>query len=839
MAFVSPLISPIEPAAPLLSDQELDHNLEAARDPSVSEPSTVVPTESTSDNHEDKTNSLRNRHDSDSDYTTSPLRSRLGTYAIWMNILSVAGLFLSTGTITWIWFGDPQNGALGDFIMLDMLGQTVTLCSVFVRLAVGVQATTIVSFLASVALERQTLGGVKLVNAPGFSIARYSNGGPIGALSLFWSGLARRGSWLLALLFVTALTSTASQFTSTLLLWDVERSSIVERPLSYSGKAGFRYDSWLDNNMASLAYQGRNYWTGQVASIPAFAEWSKPPEVQSEHIVDTGPSLRAFLPIGSPDLRSRMLSYSGPGAVFDTRVVCSRPRLKFNKLTRDKYAVLMSAAGTFEHGLVTEEVKKILRLPAQGNNEFNISFMDMAGSSLHFLQVNHVAGGLINSLDPTANQTLNITAPRGHRWEAGNFDGVGDSAWQVDLGHSFLLVHAPDFQHQGTQAPTVEYVTDGGSLLTSDNGVWIELHEGKGPRTRITMCYDALYSTETLYSIRVKHHQDFPISAARDQASSDPTTMWNNETSSFDTMDLSRELLRNSSHEPQMYALNREGIDDHLQELRGSWDPKVEVLIQPPSKRGSLNQEKWRPLGSREELSRIPIKTKDWAVEDQAGFRRRESVDFVGALMWQPFFRAVNDRRFNLRAICQDCTQNLLNGGLSRDTTPISPTLSSIAWDVFEASGHDPAKTWQALTTAVMSSAYYDLAPVFSDNQTMTTTQIGMYLRPTRYRGYAIAMSIAAAHLVVFILALVLFSITTTLSSIENSWQVVAQLIAPETYPVLAKSTTRSDSEISAMLDTEFGGDDDAACSGSQQLWAKKRVVLQRYKGGTVGVVAV
>lgn len=54
--------------------------------------------------------------------------------------------------------------------MLNMLGQTATLCSVSVRLAGNVQATKIVSLLASVALKSQTAVRVNLGSAPGFSI---------------------------------------------------------------------------------------------------------------------------------------------------------------------------------------------------------------------------------------------------------------------------------------------------------------------------------------------------------------------------------------------------------------------------------------------------------------------------------------------------------------------------------------------------------------------------------------------------------------------------------------------------------------------------------------------
>lgn len=118
---------------------------------------------------------------------TPPLRTRLGKYVITMNTLALVGLAISISVITWIWFGDRQRPNLKGLILGDYLGQAVTLCSILVRIAVATQATTVVSLLASIALEQRSIGGVRLVDAPGFSIARYSNSGPLASLSVFVS----------------------------------------------------------------------------------------------------------------------------------------------------------------------------------------------------------------------------------------------------------------------------------------------------------------------------------------------------------------------------------------------------------------------------------------------------------------------------------------------------------------------------------------------------------------------------------------------------------------------------------------------------------------------------
>lgn len=112
---------------------------------------------------------------------------RIGRYMITMNSLAFLGLIVSASMITWIWFGDPESDHLRDLLLSDILSRFVTVCSVFMRLASAVQATTIVSFLAAIVIESPQLGGVPLVDAPGISIARYSNSGPVGVLYLFVS----------------------------------------------------------------------------------------------------------------------------------------------------------------------------------------------------------------------------------------------------------------------------------------------------------------------------------------------------------------------------------------------------------------------------------------------------------------------------------------------------------------------------------------------------------------------------------------------------------------------------------------------------------------------------
>ncbi|KAF3925980.1 hypothetical protein ABW20_dc0107117 [Dactylellina cionopaga] len=68
--------------------------------------------------------------------------------------------------------------------------------------------------------------------------------------------------------------------------------------------------------------------------LPAFAEYSTE-AVQIPGLVDTGPTIRAFLPFDSPEERSRVRRYNGKAVVWDARVACQKPRISNFKLQGD------------------------------------------------------------------------------------------------------------------------------------------------------------------------------------------------------------------------------------------------------------------------------------------------------------------------------------------------------------------------------------------------------------------------------------------------------------------------------------------------------------------------
>lgn len=117
-----------------------------------------------------------------------------------------------------------------------------------------------------------------------------------------WTSSLKRLNWPMMIVFVVAILSVTSQFTSTLFLWDLKQRDLTNRPQNVSNAVGFRYDTWLHNNMTTFAWQGRNYWTSPISAAPAIAEWAEEPSemLPNNSWVDTRPNLRAFLPVADP-----------------------------------------------------------------------------------------------------------------------------------------------------------------------------------------------------------------------------------------------------------------------------------------------------------------------------------------------------------------------------------------------------------------------------------------------------------------------------------------------------------------------------------------------------------
>ncbi|KAI0859696.1 hypothetical protein F4860DRAFT_515673 [Xylaria cubensis] len=751
------------------------------------------------------------------------LFARLGNFIVITNILALVGLLISIGFISWLWFGDEGDARRRRLILDGYVEIAITLSSILIRTAVTTQATMVVAMLAALALEPSGCGGVRLRDAPAMSIARYSNSGPLSVLLLFLKALKHKCNWPLGLILLTTYTSVASQLTSTLLLKDLGNGPIVNLPQSVSNAVGFGLDTWYKNNMTVLLQQGRNYWASPPASFPSFAEWSEDPKQELDSVKDTGPSLRAFLPIVSPEARTSLQTYNGTADVFDTRVFCSRPVVHFDKPDPESGVV----TGKLVHGNVTDEMAKLLRLSKDRTSNFSISISTVQPGSFMFVQLSPAAGGMVSSLDPTNNSTTFETL---YADEFGIWNAKGsDTTWDVELGHTSLFLSRPPLpddafkafhgEEIGISNGSPDFLSNRTPELAVENGVWLEYPWNETDRSggyKLTVCYDALFATAPDFP-RIIHQQSFPIRASQTSEASEPIIKWNATTTSFDTMDISKRYLptpmgSNSSFRSQ---LDREPIDQHMRSLQGRWSPQASSLL-------SLSGGDFPDSGEETYWYYDPSlldksnDTETVTIREHPELLKAQMFDFIHDSIWLPFqYKDFSSTAFEIVAVCGKCPQipdDFLNPAPeSRTRVTLHPILSSIVNDVFEATDENPAVTWQALLTTVLSSAYYDWLPAFSRNDTMTITTVVERSQPQKYTGYAVIMATVALQIIISAVVLALFWKLTRFSLLDSAWLAVSQILSAETLPLLLDSTMTKDGDIRPPdgVKNEFKSDDE------------------------------
>lgn len=71
---------------------------------------------------------------------------------------------------------------------------------------------------------------------------------------------------------------------------------------------------------------------------------------------------------------------------------------------------------------------------------------------------------------------------------------------------------------------------------------------------------------------------------------------------------------------------------------------------------------------------------------------------------------------------------------------------------------------------------------------------------PSSSTGFLIVMANLLLHLVLFAAALVCFIRETRYSRLNNAWQVIAQLVAPDTEKILERGTNANDEDVQRWI---------------------------------------
>lgn len=171
--------------------------------------------------------------------------------------------------------------------------------------------------------------GVPLPSIPHVSAIRLSDSGPLDLVQTFRARWPR--SWHVRLHLVCILLTAVSlvlQFSSTLLLSDLATGPVqmFANTTRGIGLLGDDQNSVLNN-----------YYTDPLLttspSYPVFAGYGfDKPTSLPENVEDTGPTIRALLPLSTQDRRSQVLSFQGNATLYDARWICMPPTLSDLKL---------------------------------------------------------------------------------------------------------------------------------------------------------------------------------------------------------------------------------------------------------------------------------------------------------------------------------------------------------------------------------------------------------------------------------------------------------------------------------------------------------------------------
>lgn len=253
---------------------------------------------------------------------------KMSLYNIGLLLIGTIAIALALAFLLFVWIGattaiqrDHAPALWYTILDKDWMLRVVTISSVFLRIAVGLQLGVFAAALAALILERV---GASAVDLPTLSMIRCSNTGPLSLFWNVWHSLHSRPQLGYSILVLVAIANTLIlQLTSTILLNDLIMTPIVREATARNISFGVKY---VAESGGQEADDGGNFWHSAPATYASFAEYSEAgPEGST--FVDTGRTYRGFLPYRLPEDRKNLHNYTGPITIVDSRVVCIKPTL--------------------------------------------------------------------------------------------------------------------------------------------------------------------------------------------------------------------------------------------------------------------------------------------------------------------------------------------------------------------------------------------------------------------------------------------------------------------------------------------------------------------------------
>ncbi|KAI1323082.1 hypothetical protein F5Y16DRAFT_425395 [Xylariaceae sp. FL0255] len=256
--------------------------------------------------------------------TTITVASSLGLANL---CIIIGGTLISMVTLSllvflWVGRGQESDGQTASYswrkIMLSgRLNQVITISSLIIRSSISMQAAICTSLVSALILERRA---VPLSRVAPLSALRSVNGGPF---DLFKQIISRKSSLFYTearILLILALASFATQFSSTILLSDLDEISLAGFP--HRVNRNFSLNPTDDLETIGLSLAPRDY--SLFGTLPTAFDATP----NSKGVSDTGVKRQAMLPFSQAQDRESIRAYAGPSIVFSSRVMCMPPVIR-------------------------------------------------------------------------------------------------------------------------------------------------------------------------------------------------------------------------------------------------------------------------------------------------------------------------------------------------------------------------------------------------------------------------------------------------------------------------------------------------------------------------------
>jgi len=702
---------------------------------------------------------------------------KVGPWLLFLILSSMLLLGIAAGFLAWVWFGNRDDERWRRLMTGDFSTQSITLTSVLVRYSVATLAWITGAMMVSIIVERY---GVPLEGVAQASIARYT-----GAVLPFALGGLAPWSIFTALLPLQVAVGITSQFTSTLLFSDVAPTTVRGFPADLV--VAYDFSKELNNVNGRTSdrrpeQDGTSYnrWTFNPTSFETFAEYAEPDQkIVAEGVDDTGPILRAFLPIDSEQIRSSIQEYRGTARVFDARVMCFRPTFTdFNAARIDQIGDATLSSPLYK-GTGFIDTKHIPNLYGNGGN-----------ATLTFGFTCHLAppGGY------DERQSKNEPKPYWEICESGgnparmssldplyyldNPENGEPEHNRLRFGRTFVLMDATNLNVTEFPSRTPGSNTSIGGvefsipiLNATGKGPWLEfdsvLLAAKNQTDQILCqgCGDVHKKVKATFCMEVMMPEmapliHFNITATSGANRTEPKFSWDAERGAYNTTNTRKQL-----------GVRIEGVGNGT--TRPSADADRGILFITPE-------------SFRDDITAV---VQDAVVgEDLFGAVGNE---FVASIL-SP------ETSTGPLIFCSDC----LGDNFDRTKTLYRASaqyFENLMDDILNDTG-SPALALQSVNTVRARMAYQKWVSTFTEKTTVNATSFVVVQVPARATGYYVVLAVIATQALLVICIGVLF-LKTEFTYLNNSWQVIAQVsAAPDVADIVAQAPMMTDSEVSKYV---------------------------------------